>query len=151
MKQLLFILSGAALLLSAASCKHESLDDRCAREAREYTQKQCPQESVKGITLDSMAFHLTGTGDKGSDRTFAYYYTFSDPQDSLLRKMMAEYPDTARQRMDQFRGELLNALSTNVSMKMYKDKGFNFEYTYFSKRTKGILLHFKFTRADYKH
>lgn len=157
MKKILFILMGGALAFSISSCKHENFDERCSREAKEYTLKQCPQRIDKGITLDSMAYHKVGEGDNASDRTFTYYYTFSDIQDSMLNKLLKEYPDTVRKRFDEFKAAMLQGLTNSVQLKPYKDKGFNFEYIYFSaSRNKtpqkdSPILQFKFTKADYKH
>lgn len=152
MKQIPFVLIGIAVLFSAiSSCKHESFDERCAREAREYTQKQCPQRIDSGITLDSMTYKMTGMKENVQERNFMYYYTFSGKQDSLLNKMLKEFPDTARKRLDDFKTALLNGLTNSVQLKPYKDKGFNFEYIYYSKKAKKVLLHYKFTKTDYKH
>lgn len=151
MKKLIIIATGVVGLLSAVSCKHESFDERCAREAKDYTMKQCPQQIEKGITLDSMAYSKTGEGNHVTDRKFTYYYTFSGIQDSLLNKMIKEYPDTARKRLDEFKNAMLNSLSTSVQLKQYKDKGFAFEYVYYSTKTKVPVLQFKFTKENYKH
>lgn len=147
------IMAGVAGLISIASCKHENFDERCAREAKEYTLKQCPQYIGKGkdLSLDSMVYSKTGDGDNVTDRTFTYYYTFSGVQDSMLNRMLKEVPDTARKRLGEFKASMLDALATSVQLKPYKDKGFNFEYVYHSEKKKGVVLQFKFTKADYKH
>lgn len=153
MKQILFALAGAGILTFAlSSCKHENFDERCAREAREYTQKQCPQQIDSGIVLDSMVYKKTGEDNsKGQERKFTYYYTFSGKQDSLLNRMIKEVPDTAHKRLETFKESLLNGLTTSVQLKTYKDKGFAFEYVYYSKKKGGIILQYTFTKADYKH
>lgn len=151
MKKISVILLGMVIISSAISCKHESFDERCAREAREYTQKQCPQQVGDGLTMDSMTYRTQGKGDNITDRKFTYYYTFSGKQDSLLNVMLTEYPDTARKRLGTFKENMLDALTNSVQLKTYKDKGFSFEYIYYSSKTKKTVLQFKFTKADYKH
>ena len=140
-----------AFISSAISCKHENFDERCAREAREYTQKQCPQQIGEGLTMDSMTYRTRGKGDNIKDRKFTYYYTFSGEQDRILNKMLTEYPDTANKRLSTFKDNVLTALTNSVQLKTYKDKGFDFEYIYYSDKTKKTVLQFKFTKADYKH
>lgn len=151
MKKFIMITTGFICLLSIASCKHESFDERCAREAKDYTMKQCPQQIDKGIMLDSMTYSKTGKDDNVSNRKFTYYYTFSGMQDSLLNRMLKEVPDTARKRLDDFKKAMLNGLTTSVQLKPYKDKGFIFEYIYYSTKTKAPILQFKFIKEDYKH
>lgn len=151
MKKSLFITISAMLILTATSCHHETFDERCAREAKEYTIKLCPRQISKGFVLDSMAYYKTSEGDKIVERKFTYYYTFSGDFDNNLDKLMTEFPDTARKRLDEFKTTMLNELTTSVQLKQYKDKGFNFEYIYFSAKKKAPVLQFKFTKSDYKH
>ena len=49
------ILFAAAVAMLAVSCQ-ESLEDRAAREAQEFTRKNCPMKLGNGITTDSMVF-----------------------------------------------------------------------------------------------
>jgi nitrous oxide reductase accessory protein NosL len=64
MKQKIYtILMMTALL---AGCQ-ETLEERAARESRDYTEKHCPAHIAYQVTMDSMTF------DKAS-HTFGYYY-----------------------------------------------------------------------------
>ena len=45
----------ATLALFMVSCQ-ESLEDRCAREAKEYTDKNCPAKMDTNIIMDSLTF-----------------------------------------------------------------------------------------------
>ena len=49
----------------------ESLEDRCAREAKEFTEKNCPRAVDKEIVLDSMAFEK-------ATHTISYLYTLME-------------------------------------------------------------------------
>ena len=53
MKGIVVTLMAGAMLLTACQ---ESLEDRCAREAKEFTEKNCPRAVDKEIVLDSMTF-----------------------------------------------------------------------------------------------
>ena len=63
-----------ATMLIAVSCQ-ESLEDRCAREAKEYNDKKCPAKVLDGVTIDSLVFDR-------STHTLNYYYTFSGMSDN---------------------------------------------------------------------
>ena len=64
-----------ATLLGLAACQHESFDERCGREAREYTEKQCPRRMDDYTMMDSLTF------DRAS-RTLTYYYTMEGMLDT---------------------------------------------------------------------
>lgn len=121
----------ATALLSVAAC-HESFEDKAAREAKEFTKEECPQPIGNGITIDSMTF------EKGT-RTIHYYYTISG------------FADTTAIDKKETEGELLKGIKGNMSIRKYKDEGFSFAYTYFSKKHKGQkLIDVKFTSKDLK-
>ena len=55
-------------LLGFCACHFESFDERCAREAREYTEKQCPRRMDQYTLMDSLTYD-------DHSRTLNYYYT----------------------------------------------------------------------------
>ena len=57
----------------AVGCQ-ESLEERCEREAREYTEKHCPTPVAKDVVMDSMTF------DKAT-HTITYAYTLTGQLD----------------------------------------------------------------------
>ena len=71
MKKLCMIASFAIIL---AACQ-ESLEDRCAREAEEYTRKNCPVKLDNTTTLDSMTFER-------ATHTIHYYYLMTGIADT---------------------------------------------------------------------
>ncbi len=123
-----------ALMLAAimASCQ-ESLEDRCAREAKEYTKKKCPARIRENMIIDSMAFDRT-------THTLHYYYTLNgnaDNEDVIKR--------------NDIHGALLRQIKNATSVKEYKDAGYNFAYTYCSAKEKGkVLFEVTFTQSDYR-
>lgn len=107
-------------VLTLVSC-HESIEDKAAREAEEYTRKNCPTPVSEGIINDSMAF------DK-STKTVAYYYSLSGRLDtSLVNK-------------EKMREELTKIVRNAPTLRAYKDAGFNFSYIYYSTKNKGKVL-----------
>ena len=129
MKKIVFIMVAALL---ATACQ-ESLEDRCEREAREYTEKHCPTPVGKNIVLDSMTF------DKKS-HTIQYAYTLSGQID-----------DSATINKSNPRELLLQEVRNSTNLKLYKEAGYSFTYTYYSAKNKGTQL-FKatFRKSDYQ-
>jgi hypothetical protein len=128
MRKLLFLASFAML---AVACQ-ESLEQKAAKEARLYTQKNCPAQMSETLIMDSMAF-------EAETHTISYYYTLKGAADSIG----AINKDEARQ-------SLLTALKNTTSMMAYKEEGYNFAYIYRSQKSpKTILFETTFTKNDY--
>ena len=127
----IFLLLPAGMLLFTA-CQ-ESLEERCARECKEYTKKKCPVLIAKDIYLDSLTF-------TPSNQLLSYYYTVEGVLDD------AEF---LKQR--DFRGMLLKELKRSTGDKLYKDAGYSFRYVYFSGKHKGTqLVEATFHKSDYQ-
>ena len=121
----------AFLLLCLVSCQ-ESLEDRCDREAREFTKKNCPVALNEEMTLDSMSFNK-------NTLTLYYYYTVSGTLDDAE---VLEQVDA--------RGTLLKELRNTTSIKNYKDAGYKFSYVYWSASKKGKkVADYTFTQKEY--
>ena len=119
-----------ALLLAACQ---ESLEDRCAREAKDYTRKNCPVKLDNTTTLDSMTFER-------ETHTLHYYYRLTGVADQ----------DTLLQQIDMV-GMLKNELKNTTSLRVYKENKFRFAYTYHSeKNPQKVLLDVVFTDKDYQ-
>lgn len=128
------VLLGAVIAVSAMACQ-ESLEDRAARECREYTEQKCPTPTVNNTRMDSLVF------EKGT-HTFHYYYTFSG---------LADNAAAINLQKKQLREMLRNALRAETSVKNYKDAGYNFRYTYHSMAQPNVvLLDEIFNQKDYK-
>ena len=121
-----------ATLLLLTACQ-ETLEDRCARECKEYTQKKCPVLVTNGVTLDSMTF------DK-SQLLMTYYYTVSGILD-----------DAEALRENNASSLLLKELKNTAALKLYKDAGYSFRYVYHSSTEKGTrVLDTTFRKKDYQ-
>ena len=121
------ILMMTALL---ASCQ-ETLEERAARESRDYTEKHCPAPVAYQVTMDSMTF------DKVS-HTFGYYYSLSGTLD-----------DSAYIKQNNPRDMLLQQVKNSTNLKMYKDAGYGFRYVYMSTKNKATLFDVTFKQKDY--
>ena len=126
------ILAAAALMLLMAGCR-ESLEERGAREAAEYTRKHCPTPVDKDIMMDSMTFDT-------EHHTFSYCYTLSE-----------ELDDSATIHNGNPRELLLRQLRNSTHLKLYKEAGYNFRYVYHSSKKNGTkLFETTFRPDDYK-
>ncbi len=115
-----------------AGCQ-ETLEERGAREARDYTEKHCPAPIAHQVTMDSMTFDKTS-------HTFGYYYTLSGSLD-----------DSAYINRNNPREMLLQQVRNSTNLKIYKDADYNFRYVYSSTKHKGVTLFDEtFKPKDYK-
>lgn len=120
------------IIMVACACQ-ESMDERCAREAREYTEKHCPILVAKDIMMDSMTF------DKNT-HTISYVYTIKGLLDDaeLINSNMP-------------REQLLKEVKNSPNLKLYKEAGYSFRYVYYSTKKKGTqLFEATFHQSDYQ-
>lgn len=128
MKKTVLLLISIVLL---TACQ-ESLEDRCAREAKEFTEKNCPRAVDKEIILDSMTFEK-------ATHTISYLYTLNGTLDNPLRI------DSVH-----FREMLLLEVKNSTNLKLYKDAGYSFRYAYYSEKENGTkLFEATFRKSDY--
>ena len=114
----------AVLVSLLASCT-ESLEDKAAREAKEYTEKYCPTPYVNDSRTDSATF------DK-STKTYVYYISLRNKADN---KQVIE---ANKNKLHKIQKE---ALDNNPGLKKYKEEHFTFRFVYHSaKNPKEILL-----------
>ena len=126
----LVILTIGMLLLCACQ---ETLEERCVREAKEYTKKNCPAPIGNGVTIDSMSFDV-------ATHTLIYSYTLDGAADDSTVIHNSNPKDL-----------MLQQLKNATSMKPYKDAGYNFRYIYYSTKHKGTKLYeVTFQEKDYR-
>ena len=119
-------------MLVMASCQ-ESLEERCEREAQEYTKKNCPVEVANDIILDSMTF------DRNT-HTISYCYSIKGMLDN----------EELFKRNDP-REKLLIQVRNSTNLKLYKEAGYSFNYVYHSTQNKGTQLYqATFHEKDYQ-
>ena len=121
MKKLIY----TALLVSLLASCTESLEDKAAREAKEYTEKYFPTPYVNDSRTDSATF------DK-STKTYVYYISLRNKADN---KQVIE---ANKNKLHKIQKE---ALDNNPGLKKYKEEHFTFRFVYHSaKNPKEILL-----------
>lgn len=130
MRKLLLAVLGA---VAFAGCQ-ESLEERAARETRSYTEKNCPTTIVPNrIVMDSMTFDA-------ATHTIGYWYRFQGDLDV-----------DSGLKTDEMRDLLLTALRNETTLRVYKDHGYSFKYTYCSQRhPENVLFQTMFTDKDYQ-
>ena len=131
MRNMLFMLLAVASLL--VSC-HESLEKRVQREAREYTQKNCPTPWNNGTRTDSVVFDIPTL-------TYISYCSVTGKADNALF-------------INANRRYLTDGLRANVNSdpgcKGLKEAGYNFRYVLRSyKNPKQVLYTLTLTKKDY--
>ena len=117
--------------LMLAGCQ-ESLSEKCARECRLYTQKNCPAQIDNHTILDSMTF-------EAESNTIHYYYTLTGVADSvgLLTR-------------ETVRNALKEQIRNTTMLQAYKEEGYNFAYTYHSEKSpETVLYETTFVDGDY--
>ncbi len=128
MKKTIFLLFSALLL---CGCQ-ESFEDRCAREAKEFTTRRCPAYINSTTRIDSMTFSKESL-------TVCYYYTLSGAADNAM----------AIEQMNP-RQTLLNEVKNSTALKAARDHGYNIRYVYRSETNKDkVLFETTFTEKDY--
>lgn len=118
MKKSLFI---TIAVLLCASCQ-ESLEDRCAREAKDYTEKKCPAAINEFTRIDSLTF------DKAT-HTMHYYYTLSGNADNAEAVAQTNPREL-----------LVNEVRNMTAMEIYREAGYSFAYSYRSASNPTMIL-----------
>ena len=128
------IICGAILAsLTLITACQKSIEEQAVREAKLYTEKNCPAKLEEGLVIDSMTFDV-------STHTFAYYYTLSGVLDNDTIVDSHVVSDA-----------LLESLRNTTSMRAYKERGYRFRYVYHSATNPDKVLHdLVFTKEDYQ-
>ncbi len=112
------------LTLMFSAC-HESLEERAEREAREYTERNCPTPVINYSRTDSVRFDR-------KTKNYIYYCSFVDKFDSETVIDM---------NRSQIHEGLYNAISSDVGLKQYIEAGFSFTYIVRSDRQPSKVLY----------
>ena len=119
---------GLLLLLAVggglSSCQ-ESLADKAARQAKEYTERYCPTPVVNYSRTDSIVF------DKKRN-VYIYYLSFCDLLDD---------PKIIEENRDRITDMLTQSVRESTGLKNFVEAGFKFEYVCHSaKEPKKVLF-----------
>ncbi len=123
------------LLIPALSSCHENLEDRSAREAKEYTEKYCPTPVVNGSRTDSVTFQK-------ETKTYTYYCSFVGKLDN------AQIVARNRGKIHRL---MVKEIKDNTSIRKLKDAKYNFAYVVHSDKNPQKILYQQTIRvSDYQ-
>lgn len=127
-KLILSVLVSAFLL---CSCQ-ENFEKSLQREAREFTEKQCPQEVEEGTMLDSLVYLPTS-------HTLTHYYSVNPANEKILKD-----------KTPLLHHMLVQRTANDIVYKSVKDKGVTFKYVYYSESKKTIVYETQVEAHEYK-
>lgn len=123
------------LMLVASSCQ-EKKADFFEREAREYTEKHCPQQLDEFTRIDSIVY--VKDNEAGDLRLF-YTLTLTDE----MRKVVME-------KLDDIGKEDLRIVRNSPIYAKHKEYGVSFTYIYHDAERGDKIAEFHFTKKDYE-
>lgn len=134
MKKVLAAISCIGILLACGACKRETKDEKFQRDFKQFTQKECPKFVDQCTRLDSACYDI-------ESRTLFYNYSVQGEldNDSIYTEELSEA----------FHNDILKGLKGSLQLKVYKDEGITFCYSYRSMTTGKLLLELNFTKEDY--
>ena len=138
-------LTSCALLfmLVLTSCQ-ESKQERLEREARELTEKNCPQRITPDgtVILDSIVYH------NDSSNEIKYYYTVNTDNDGVLALQLQK---------KELERQLLSGINNSIDLRHVKEMGVTIVHYYNRTVTDSVgppktenILTFEFTKNDYQ-
>ena len=123
-------------LLLFCSCQ-EKRADRFEREAREYTEKHCPQRLEDGLTvLDSMVF----VKDDGAGTLQMYYSLYLTDE---VRKQVMD-------KLGELGDHDLRIVRNSVLFAKHKEAGVSFTYIYHDANKGDKIAEYHFEKKDYE-
>ena len=119
-----WLLGGFFFPIFLSSCQ-ESLEDKAARQAREYTERYCPTPVINYSRTDSVVF------DKKRN-VYIYYLSFCD---------MLDDSEIIEENRDKIADMLTQSVRESTGLKNFIEAGFRFEYVCHSeKEPKKVLF-----------
>lgn len=125
-----------AVLLFVGACVQESKRARIEREAREFTEKNCPRSEYQDlIFLDSIVCHDDGVSD--------YVCHYSVKGDSVMMEQL-------KSQYDELKDRLLQGIRNSIDLRFVKDEGLDIIYSYSNAETGEKVVEFRFKAKDYQ-
>ena len=119
-----WLLGGFFFPIFLSSCQ-ESLEDKAARQAKEYTERYCPTPVINYSRTDSVVF------DKKWN-VYIYYLSFCD---------MLDDSEIIEENRDKITDMLTQSVRESTGLKNFIEAGFRFEYVCHSeKEPKKVLF-----------
>ena len=125
------ILVAFVLMTLFCSCQ-ENFDKSLQREAREFTEKQCPQEVEEGTRLDSLVY-------SPASHTLTHYYSVNHANERVLKDQTPLLHHILVQRT-----------ANDIVYKSVKDEDVTFKYVYYSQSKKTIVYETQVGPHEYK-
>ena len=124
------------MLLAFTSCQ-ERKADFFERDAREYTEKNCPQMMDEYTILDSVVYvrEKDGPGD------LVQYYTLNLNEEAR-NELMNQLGELAEMN--------LTAVRNSIVFAKHKEEGVSFTYIYHDATTGEKIVEYHFTKKDYQ-
>lgn len=122
------------IVLVLASCHRTTLEDQAEKMAEDYTERYCPTPVTDMQRTDSITF------DRDT-HTLNYFFTLTDKADNA---------DNVAKVKKKITNALLAELKENTNMRVYKDAGYKFHYTFRSESTKSTLYEVTFSQKNYR-
>jgi hypothetical protein len=124
------------LLIHLTSCQ-ESIEERLAKEAQDYTEKFCPQpvDAANIVYIDSMTF------EKGNPSQIVYNYSVHADSTAVVE---------IKKKQQELYQTLLTSVRNSVDLKTAKEEGITIVHHYIQADTKAPIFTFHFTRKDYQ-
>ena len=121
-------------LLVFTSCQ-ERKADFFEREAKEFTETNCPRVMDSFTTLDSIAFKKDGEGE------LRMYYTLSLNEESRSELM---------NKLGELGDMNLSNLRNSIELTQHREAGVSFSYIYRDAMTGEKIVEYHFTKKDYQ-
>ena len=119
-----WLLGGFFFPIFLSSCQ-ESLEDKAARQAKEYTERYCPTPVINYSRTDNVVF------DKKRN-VYIYYLSFCD---------MLDDSEIIEENRDKITDMLTQSVRESTGLKNFIEAGFRFEYVCHSeKEPKKVLF-----------
>lgn len=129
-KTIIFMLLACVFI----SCKQQSVYDKAALEAQQFTEKNCPTPIIDNTRTDSITFDY-------ASKTLCYHNSLFDAADNA---------DNITANKENIHQHLLNNIINATNIKTYKEASINFRYVYRSGANPDVLLYdVTFTKKEY--
>ena len=126
-----WLLGGFFFLLFLSSCQ-ESLEEKAARQAKEYTERYCPTPVINYSRTDSVVFDQ-------KRNVYIYYLSFCD---------MLDDPKVIEENRDRITDMLTQSVRESTGLKNFIEAGFKFEYVCHVVQGKYINIYLRITNYE---
>lgn len=135
MRSNLPILAALAMAALSIGCGGESYEERCRREAADYTERYCPRRVDSCTVMDSLTYST-------EDRTLHYWY--------MVQRTLDNDSVYTEQFKECFHDILEDEIRGSITRREQKEMGTTFRYHYVSERTGKEYFQVVITPENYR-